>query len=299
MMFCRFSFFVLILSATTLYGQSFSREFNNCLPPVEKTFSSVVLKLSEHQSLFTEVEKKNKKSTGRAFFYSLALPGAGQWYAGYGNESRIKAAGFALLEVTAWYLLFDFQARGKRFENKFENYANTHWDIDKYLSFLEEQLNLPPNYLGRKVTNNIDKSRLYTAETEWGRLTGVSTHHLFGSGMQQYYEMIYKYPEQFALGWSDATVPGPAQGQSPTGYTYQTLTPRMKYYRHLRNESNRYFRYSRNMTGVLLVNHVLSALDAAWTVKRKNMADQRIETGFRIQPLRQSGSYAALLQVHF
>ncbi len=217
-------------------------------------------------------------------FFSLLLPGTGQLYAQKGNESPIKGAGFLAVEAVSWTLYFHYKSKGKKYENKFEKYANEHWDIDKYLAFLEDQLGLAAFELGRKSNNNINKDLLREKESDWGRKTGVSTHHLFGSGMQQYYEMIYKYPEQFALGWSDASVPGPAAGESPTGYTYKTLTPNMIKYRGMRNTSNRYFRYSRNLTGVIMVNHFLSAIDAAWTVKRKNRESARIEAGLRVDP---------------
>ncbi len=244
-----------------------------------------------------------KKSVPKAVLFSLALPGAGELYARKGNESLIKGIGFMALEAISWGLYFNYKSQGKKYEDKFETYANKEWDVDKYLSFIESQLGLPDGDLGRKSAG-IDKQKLYQAESQWGTKTGVSTHHLYGSGMQQYYEMIYKYPEQFALGWSDAGPgidPDYTPGDSPTGYTYKELTTRMIKYRGMRNTSNRYFRYSRNLTGVFLVNRFLSALDAAWTVKRKNRESEKVTLGFRIHPLfiDRRMVYASSLQLKF
>lgn len=213
----------------------------------------------------------NQKSVMLGLTMSAIIPGTGQLYANKGNESLIKGVSFLAFEATGLILYVYNQNKGKRIEKKYEKYADQHWDVNKYLDYLEKSLNLPEAYLGRG--DQIHKDLLEQAENSWGQLTNVSVHHLYKNTRQQYYEMIYKYPEQFALGWSDA-VNDP--GTYPfTGYTRNSLTPVMTDYRSMRIKSNNYLSTARGMTGVIMINHVLSLVDAAWTVKRKN----REETG--------------------
>ncbi len=237
----------------------------------------------------------HKKSAARAFGLSLLVPGAGQFYAQKGNESLIKGSLMTSLDLTSWIIYFHNRALGDKFVRKFENYANRNWNIDRYLAFLEDQCGYDSGYLGRMIPGSqayqnpgIDREKLRVAENLFASKTGVAVHHLFETGKQQYYEMIYKYPEQFALGWSDAG-PGidslyPRYVPSPTGYNRKTLTSAMSAYRNMRNKSNNYYDVAQKMTGLMLVNRFLSGLDAVWTTKRKN-AEASQSMGLRIYPL--------------
>ena len=225
----------------------------------------------------------SKKSALTAMGMSAIVPGSGQLYAQKGNESLLKGAVFLTAEATGVILYLYNRNKGKKIERKYERYADRNWDVDKYLYFLEKSLNLQEGYLGRKSVG-VEKDRVTQAEYEWGAVSGVSVHHLYKNTRQQYYEMIYKYPEQFALGWFDTFYdydnPLP---QYQTGYTYMTLTPMMTDYRSMRTKSNDYLSSARGMIGVLMINHVLSLADAAWTVKRKNKEEAgRLSLGFRL-----------------
>ncbi len=230
------------------------------------------------ESMFPESSSlKPRKSPWLAAVLSGIMPGTGELYAQNGNRSIIKGIGFFAAEATGVFLYFHYKNRGKRLENRYEKFADRNWDVDKYLSFLETSLINDPDFkieagdLGRKDTG-INYSFLVLAENEWGENSGVSVHHLFENTRQQYYEMIYKYPEQFALGWADIPVDYTAPYPN-TGYTRNNLTSMMTDYRGMRVKSNDYLSTARGMTGVIMINHVLSMTDAAWTVKQKNSAE--------------------------
>ncbi len=225
-------------------------------------------------------DPNEKKSAGLAAAFSFILPGTGELYAQNGRESVIKGASLLALEAATWILYFKFHSDGKSKERKYEKYADQNWDVDKYLSFLETSLSLSQGDLGRQGTNNIDYNGLINAEDQWGTISQVAVHHLYANGQQQYYEEIYKYPAQFALGWSDAVDP---MQYPQTGYTHNDLTPVMLNYRGMRNDSNRLLGHARAMTGIMLINRVLSVADAVWTVKRKNKNSQ-VGMGVRIEP---------------
>ena len=228
--------------------------------------------------------QNSRKSPWIAASLSAMIPGTGEIYAKNGRESLIKSIGFFTAEVTAWVVYFHYRNKGNRYEKKYEQYADRHWDVDKYLYFLERSLNLQEGYLGRKDIG-IEKERLEVAEDEWGALSGVSVHHLYKNTRQQYYEMIYKYPEQFALGWSDTEYdynnPIP---DYQTGYTRNSLTPIMVNYRSMRVKSNDYLSTARGVTGIIMINHLLSMADAAWTVKKKNAReDNKMSLALRLE----------------
>ena len=57
-------------------------------------------------------------------------------------------------------------------------------------------------------------------------------------------------------------------------YTYygntDDMTPQMFAYRDMRNDMNGYYDTASTATNIILINHVLSSLDAAWTASRYN-----------------------------
>jgi hypothetical protein len=203
----------------------------------------------------------------------------GQMYAGGSKSSWIKGAIFAACELGFWTVFLTQNSEGRRYERKFENYAEQNWSVDRYLAFLEAQVGLTMGELGRKATGDIDLDKLHSAEEDWASQSGAAEHHVFEQGQQQYYEMIYKYPEQFGQGWSDAD-PLLIETNGLSGYTPANLTANMLQYRSFRNKSNSAFATARSMTSLMIANRFLSAIDAAWTIRRNN---KKILASTRVQ----------------
>ena len=109
-----------------------------------------------------------------------------------------------------------------------------------------------------------------------------TTHTLPSTKTQQYYEMIGKY-DQFKGGWDDYEEGG------------TELTPNRLYYEDLRHKSNVQFKRASYCAMVVLGNHLLSAFDAAWTIRGIN---RRIETRMRMSLQRRGESYAPSLALH-
>lgn len=216
-----------------------------------------------------QLRENSRKSVPTGVALSLAVPGTGQLYAGQTSSSWIKGTVFAACEIGFWTVFLTKSSSGRRFEKKFENYANENWSVDKYLTFLENEVGLPAGELGRESSGNVDLDKLHDAEADWATRSGAAEHHVFEQGRQQYYEMIYKYPEQFGQGWSDAD-PLLIEANGLTGYTPSNLTLNMLQYRGLRNKSNSAFATARTMTSLMIANRFLSAIDAAWTIRRNN-----------------------------
>jgi hypothetical protein len=90
------------------------------------------------------------------------------------------------------------------------------------------------------------------------------THRLPETKTQQYYEMIVKYLTQFGNGWADANFYSTYYGNT------DNMTAQMFFYRDMRNQMNEYHDTASTAANIILVNHVLSALDAAWTASSYN-----------------------------
>jgi hypothetical protein len=223
---------------------------------------------------YSEVEEK---SGFKAALYSAILPGAGEFYA----ESYWKAAIFTGIEIAAWTTHFIYDAKGSDQDRQMRRFADLHWDERKYWSWLyykasqDQRIRELPEYQDLNYTVSTDangnpilvdyseevKNSLRFLEDELNH-----THRLPETRTQQYYEMIYKYLTQFGNGWEDAT---------DFDFIYENnLTPQMASYRNMRNRMNDFFDIATNATNVVLLNHLLSAIDAAWTVRGYNRSIQ-------------------------
>ena len=107
------------------------------------------------------------------------------------------------------------------------------------------------------------------------------THTLPSTKTQQYYEMIGKY-NQFMQGWDDWVQGGP------------NLTPRRNYYETLRDNSNQELIKASYCAMVVLANHVISAFDASWTIKRYN---RKIESKARMGLQKVRDEYVPVLSM--
>ena len=180
-----------------------------------------------------------RKSPKKALLLSALIPGAGEMYA----ESWIKAGVFAAVEVGAWVAYGHYQKKGMNLEDDFKAYADRNWSKERWDAWYS---GLP------------DEAK------------SAFSHTLPSTKTQQYYEMIGKYME-FNAGWLDVKNPDPDIAKQDT-------SKMSLFYMALRERSNRALKVASAMTGVVLANHVLSALDAAWTARVfKKEIKQKIE----------------------
>jgi len=193
-------------------------------------------------------------SPGKAFVYSLVVPGLGQLY----NGSKAKAAGFFVLDVTAWVLNFKYRADGNDLTDKFMKFQQDNWLRSRYTTFLQ----------------------LRYGSSDDDSISGAPelSHHLPHEPTQQYYEMTGKY-DQFAWGWVDAMY-GTRTLESYIGAT--DTMPAIKEsgdapysamrfeYETMRHVANNKFDAADRWVIVSLANHVISAFDALLSANRKN-----------------------------
>ncbi|MEW6193761.1 MAG: hypothetical protein AB1521_01220 [Bacteroidota bacterium] len=275
---------LILFLAATLSAQNENNKLTGSLFIDSKiSFDNSIIKLD---SAKTEM-MPGKKSPLLAAGLSLLIPGAGEFY----SESYIKSAIFIAAEVAAVAVGLIYDNKGDDQTVSFQNYANTHWDLAKYARWTIDNLE---SHLNQEIGNDLKASDyanlFYDAERSKVNLTvlnklendigGWYSHRIPQKGDQQYYEMIGKYP-QFNVGWDDYV-----DGDRPFVYG-DPLTENFKYYSNERGKANDFYNVAKTAVIVIVVNHVLSAADAAWTASsyNKNLsisADvKKIDLGYR------------------
>ncbi|MGE5399118.1 MAG: DUF5683 domain-containing protein [Ignavibacteriales bacterium] len=207
---------------------------------------------------------EGKKSPLLAGFFSLLVPGAGEAY----SQSYWKAAAFLAVEAAAIYATVYYNKKGEDATADFQRYANENWSAVRYAQWLnrfaadvsagaKSNIRIDPD--GNKPPwERVDFSEINSVE----RQIATFSHVLPSYGDQQYYELIGKY-HQFNHGW--------AQSDPNTAEYLNNLPQQMLDYARMHiKPDDTYYKYSSRAVVVLVVNHFLSALDAAWSASRYN-----------------------------
>lgn len=219
-----------------------------------------------------------RKSPWLAAGMSAVLPGAGELYA----ENYYKSAAFFAVEVAAWVVAYSYDKKGNNQTNFFQNFADQHWSVVKYATY---SLQLAPGtYAWQKTPvdpnakpwDQVNWDVLNQMERDIGQTARGSyySHVLPHHGDQQYYELIGKY-EQFDEGWDDAN-PNLAPDYSNI---VANLSPTMTNYSGMRAKANSYYNNASTAVAVAIINHLISAIDAAWTAASFNKS-VHAEAGF-------------------
>ncbi|MBS1262720.1 MAG: hypothetical protein MAG453_02083 [Calditrichaeota bacterium] len=252
----------------------------------------------EEESAADSIEKKNP---GRALLLSAIMPGAGELYAG----KTWRAAGFFALEIASWVGAVYYAQAGDDKEKEYENFAEKHYKPSYYRS-VEYAAADDPNHgnLGR-YEEGPDAWETLPWQDKIQYLPENFTHELPTEHNQQYYENIGKYLTQFGYGWddyingrTDQQIVSDAQAMGyKWGSNGQASSARVLRYIDMRDESNQLLDRSATFFAVIMVNHVVSALHAGFTVRAMNKAaevepqagrilhnDELVQTvGFRIR----------------
>lgn len=211
------------------------------------------------------LEIAEKRSPLLSAGLSFILPGAGQYY----NDDIWKTAIFVAVEAAAIFTAASYNKKGDERTAEFEGFANQNWSVDRYASWTYEK------YLanGTFTESEFPRADFFTQidNKDWTLLNRLEnkignyySHRLAPYGDQQYYEMIGKY-SQFNPGWNDF------QEDIPYSFTYgQKVTDNFLYYAGERAEANDFYTVSKTAVIIVVSNHILSALEAAWSTSRYN-----------------------------
>ena len=249
-----------------------------------------------------------KKSIGRGIMFSLVIPGAGQLYGGPWWRAlpwfAIEVAGWAA------FATYHSKGQDKTSEfEKYAGWRGdpiTQADIDNnrhnfdYRAYMFAEWKVAsdslrahgtPTSVNYETWTNPDVCPWDALGSFPGRgsyLPAPFTHDVMTDDHQQFYEMIGKYLGQFGFGWRDTYNGGsggtigentppdwtnPAPGlRADTVYTvaFDGDSRMFYHYADMRGKANDFLNNANRAMEVVMVNHILSAFDAAIAVHNYN-----------------------------
>ena len=209
-----------------------------------------VLRRGDDLRMSEDIYEFGAKSPFKAFVFSLAVPGAGEYYTGH----KYKAVGFFTADALFWTGYFIYRGKGKSTEDDYKAYANEHYS---WRDFMDWWQTLPPE------TQNIYSHRMPFDFTNY---VPIFNH--------EYFENIGKY-DQFQVGWPGG-INHPYLPNSPdTTYHESWMPVERQTYLDMRKKSNDYFARATTMMMVSIANHIVSAFDAAIGAKRFNRGSKQ------------------------
>jgi hypothetical protein len=233
------------------------------------------------------VDRSKMKSPLLGGAMSLLIPGAGEYYSG----RLVKSGIFFAVEVAAVTAAIVFNGKGNNKTTEFQNYADQHWSAVDYAQWL---LKNGGNYEVSGTTYPGFAIDPNTALPPWQRVDFAAinawealphtigfSHVLPQYGTQQYYELIGKY-SQFKYGWDTYQFNGAHDGDD--GYNVDYIPQQMKDYAANRGKANDYYYAAEMATALIVANHVLSALDGAWSTSNYNK-EITSEMGMHLQDI--------------
>jgi len=236
-----------------------------------------------------------EKSPWIAGVMSLVVPGSGEIYA----ESYLKGGIFLAAEAAGGIVHFAYNKKGDDQEVLFKAFANEHYSAVRYANWTLDnlsRLNSATPYNSTQYTQRLyaggrppDDSPPPFGVINWVELNNMErdvangvlngfTHVMPYYGEQQYYELIGKY-EQFSRGWDDSDPTNPLEPAIPV----KTTSKRFFEYAAMRAKANDYYDVASTFAGVIVVNHIVSAIDAFWSASRFNNS-LHASIDMRVQP---------------
>ena len=245
----------------------------------------------------SHVETRQGKSSKRAFLLSALVPGLGEWYAG----SKKRGLAFLGAEAALVGLWAAWRSKGNDLEKEFRAVADEHWDPVEYIAWRTSPISDNSSITHELPCGEHVEKFYVPARREWldqlraGEESGaLDRSAAFGgcasSEIQQYYELIGKY-DQFVSGWDDVVRRGTGNpvGWAEVDSVENFHSERRLRYEGQRNDSNRFLKRASTVSGVILINHVISAIDAARVARAR-------AAGAGEAALRQRTRFAVVMQ---
>lgn len=240
-------------------------------------------------------EMKGKyKSPRKALFMSLVVPGAGQIYVGGSTFNYVRGAAYLAIEGALWgswyyFSVHKYDRQVKRYKKFAKNHYSAHTyetkmhDLRNGLDDSDEEEEFVKRYLSNR--ESYCKSIYGDAATN-GCYTGDATtemvndkNHvnkvkgdfsLYNSG--SFYSTIAG--SAYVLGWDDVenetAISALDLGKNDAEVVPLGESENWKTYRSMRSKANDYADMQAWFFGGLILNHIVSALDAAWSAHAHN-----------------------------
>jgi hypothetical protein len=193
----------------------------------------------------------SKKKIALAVLASAVLPGMGEFYVWTDTRKLshlLRAPIFVAIDAYFWYGYRDNFNKGKDVKAQYEAFCDAHWSEERFL-------------LQHPFCDGIGGCDSWQYYNEYGK----DNYYYFvyipkDLDREEYYENCGKY-DAFAFGWDD---------WDGDYYNFKPWTPNRTVYWEMRSESDDYLLRSDQFIMLLIINRVVSMIDAGWLAYRAN-----------------------------
>ena len=251
--------------------------------------------------------KGRYKSPRKALFMSLVVPGSGQMYVGGANFTYVRGGIYLALEAGLWggWYYYSVNKYDKQVD-RYKKYAQKHYSIGQYEKRMRGLYNADAvnyesefrrRYLGSRETfcegifgtatthRCYDRDKLYSGDAEYvndfvknPKSLKEEMKKVKFDSPSEVYQLIAD--DAYILGWDDigdedvsvATSLALDDPNSATEPLAKTESDHQKQYRSMRGKANDYADMQAWFFGGLILNHIISAVDAAITANSHNKA---------------------------